>query len=116
MELIKKESMILLSKGRTEEAINALLKTVSSDSNAYKYLIQIKWRYEELKQHELRGTLSFDFVSLERNKIANSLLEVVDMLNQEDFEKNINARVTLKPNNEKGLIAWIKRLIKKIFG
>jgi len=107
--------MNLMAIGKTKRAIDILLKTVSSDSRAYKELIITSRRYEKLVQHEIRMTMHPEVVAVERNKIAYSLIEIVQSLENEEFEQTINAKFTLKKNRP-SLWNWILRIWKKIFG
>ncbi len=116
MDLIKNELYQLIANGKTEAAIQTLLDTVTSDSESYLDLVLIARRYKGLKQHRIQKTIHDEVILLEENKIITSLLQIIDRLNSNDFEKEIGVKVTLRESKRTVFFVWIKRILKKIFG
>ncbi len=92
LEVIKQ----LISKGETEKAMNhlsAYAKLTIIPSNIYALLLVA--RFNRLRKHKLRGTITDDNYEHKINKINNEILELITFLekpnpdyspNQADFK------------------------------
>jgi hypothetical protein len=86
MDINKKQLKKLISKDKLDEAIDILIEHYDDDVNL-NYIILLSNRLNSLVLRERKGIISFEDASLEKNKITNSLISIIDdNFNYEEIE------------------------------
>ena len=80
---LKKALNDLLSKGKTLEVVNRLLEhTERTDADAYQITLNLSGQHHRLERQDTSGIMGFENARLERNRLSNALIQVIDGLKQ----------------------------------
>lgn len=83
-----KEELTNLLTVDIDKCIVKLFEVLEDNSSCKKEVILIQGRHKEAKKKNLRGVISFDNSFLQINKIRESLLDLIESLNEKDIKKN----------------------------
>jgi Effector-associated domain 11 len=70
----------LVAQAKIETAIDKILELSTLDDGSKNLIFQLSYRYNQLKNKENAGIVSVSDLQLEQNKIAQSLLNIIDSL------------------------------------
>lgn len=84
---------LLVSKGRLDDAL-LLLKSIVNDQKIEHTIYLLQSRLDNLKMAEIKGVESFGVLGIERNKIVDSILQLINL-----FEKESNEQSSQKESN-----------------
>ena len=71
----------LVSENRYDEAFDKLLLCTKMDNHLHNLVLQLKSRYEKLKEDEISGIIYKKDYDIERNRIADSLIKISEKVN-----------------------------------
>lgn len=84
---------LLVSKDRLDDAL-LLLKSIVNDQKLEHTIYLLQSRLDNLKMAEIKGIESFGVLGIERNKIVDSILQLINL-----FEKGSNEHSSEKESN-----------------
>ena len=95
----------LLADGKTKQVIDQLRQVTQHDADLHNEVLQLSARFEELERQNRLGLSDSANISLERNRINNALLSVVNRLDGRSTPSVLRSKKWLKMGA--GLIAAI---------
>ena len=112
--MARKELKALLAQGRVKDVIEHLLK-LTKGSHLHNEVIQQSAKFKTYQQAKRTGISAENELSLTLNKINNSLLQIIDLLDESSEEPGISwwtyiARAGLVIGILAGIIASLKHL------
>ena len=106
-----------ISEDRIDEAIRMLKIGVSPKSTTLNEVYLIESRIDSLKKLIRKGTISNSETQIEKNKIANSLLEVIDQIDSNEFSDEFESKKGLSNKLTKlGFIFSVLGVVAAIAG
>ncbi|MEO0685721.1 MAG: hypothetical protein AAFY76_11930, partial [Cyanobacteria bacterium J06649_11] len=82
---MKEFSLKLISKGDIDGAIDSLFRDLRPETDSYAALISVSSRYHELKRRQKLGIILDSELDVLRNKVSESLVEIVRNADTKDF-------------------------------
>jgi len=77
---MKSEFRQLMAKGKTDEVLGKLTNLSGQSSSFHNLAIQLSARWSQLKRQEMMGLISFQDANLERSRINNGVISLLDEL------------------------------------